>query len=289
MLKYKADLFSLLYMVISTSLLIIQWSLPEFNPFLFAASLLMACTSFVIAHNHNHLPMWKWDFLNKITDYWLTIFYGFPPYVWVPTHNLNHHKYTNRDGDYTITYRISEKNNLFTMLSFPIVSAVFQQKPTSDYLKYQWKNNKGLFFYCISQYAFLIVFLAGAFYLDWKKALLYIVIPQQFSVQFVLIINYIQHVHCDEESKYNHSRNFLGWGNKFLLNNGLHTAHHENMGMHWSELPKAHAAIAHKIDPSLNEPSLPWYLFRVYILGVFIPKFRTKSMRLERLQKSEAM
>ena len=55
------------------------------------------------------------------------------------------------------------------------------------------------------------------------------------------------------------------------------------MGLHWSQLPEAHAKIAHRIDPQLNEVSLGWYVIRTYVLGLFVPKFRSKSMRLERM------
>ncbi len=284
MLKYKADLVTVLYMIITTSLLVVHWYVG-FNWFLFAGQMIMATTSFAIAHNHNHVPMWRWGFLNKVTDYWLTLFYGFPPYVWKPTHNLNHHKFTNKDGDYTITYRFSEKNNLLTLLAYPIVSAVYQQTPTTNYLKQMWRVQKPTFFFYISQYALLIAFLGTAFYFDWYKALMMILIPQQFSVQFVLMINYMQHVHCDEESEFNHSRNFVGLGSRFLLNNGLHTVHHEQMGLHWSKLPEAHAKIAHKIDPSLNERSMAWFIFRNYILGIFFKSCRTVSMRTEHLKR----
>jgi len=270
-------------MIVTTALLIVNWNLPEFNVWLFLGSILMATSCFAMAHNHNHIPMWRVDFLNKLTDYWLTLFYGFPVYAWIPTHNMNHHQLNNREGDYTITWRLSERNNLFTMITFPFVSAVYQQKPTSDFLKHYWNVNKPKFFYYISQYVVWVLWIAGAFYLDSRKALLYVAIPMIVATQFVLIINYIQHVHTDEESQYNHSRNFTGLYNKFLLNNGLHTAHHEQMGLHWSQLPEAHAKIAHRIDPQLNEVSLGWYVIRTYVLGLFVPKFRSKSMRLERM------
>lgn len=270
-------------MIVTTALLIVNWNLPEFNVWLFLGSILMATSCFAMAHNHNHIPMWRVDFLNKLTDYWLTLFYGFPVYAWIPTHNMNHHQLNNREGDYTITWRLSEKNNLLTMITFPFVSAIYQQKPTSDFLKHYWRTNKPKFFYYISQYVVWVLWIAGAFYLDSRKALLYVAIPMIVATQFVLIINYIQHVHTDEESQYNHSRNFTGLYNKFLLNNGLHTAHHEQMGLHWSQLPEAHAKIAHRIDPQLNEVSLGWYVIRTYVLGLFIPKFRSKSMRLERM------
>jgi beta-carotene hydroxylase len=283
MLRYKADVLSVFYMIVTTALLIVNWNLPEFNVWLFLGSILMATSCFAMAHNHNHIPMWRVDFLNKLTDYWLTLFYGFPVYAWIPTHNMNHHQLNNREGDYTITWRLSERNNLFTMITFPFVSAVYQQKPTSDFLKHYWNVNKPKFFYYISQYVVWVLWIAGAFYLDSRKALLYVAIPMIVATQFVLIINYIQHVHTDEESQYNHSRNFTGLYNKFLLNNGLHTAHHEQMGLHWSQLPEAHAKIAHRIDPQLNEVSLGWYVIRTYVLGLFVPKFRSKSMRLERM------
>jgi beta-carotene hydroxylase len=101
----------------------------------------------------------------------------------------------------------------------------------------------------------------------------------------VLIFNYIQHVHADEESQWNHSRNFVGWAlNWFLLNNGYHTIHHEKPGLHWSLVPQEHAKIAHQVDPALFERSFWWYMIRVYLLGIFVPRFRTRSMRLARLQ-----
>ncbi|MBX3720932.1 MAG: fatty acid desaturase [Turneriella sp.] len=283
MLRYKADILSVFYMIVTTALLIVNWNLPEFNVWLFSASILMATSCFAMAHNHNHVPMWRVDFLNKLTDYWLTLFYGFPVYAWIPTHNMNHHQLNNREGDYTITWRLSEKNNLLTMITFPIISAIYQQKPTENFLKHYWRTNKPRFFYYISQYVVWVLWIAGAFYLNAWKAWLYVGIPMLVATQFVLIINYIQHVHTDEESQYNHSRNFTGIYSKFLLNNGLHTAHHDQMGLHWSQLPAAHEKIKHLIDPSLNQRSLGWYVIRTYLLAPLIPAFRSKSMRLERM------
>jgi len=221
---------------------------------------------------------------NAITDYWLTLFYGFPVFVWVPTHNQNHHKFNNREGDYTITYRYTERTNLFTLLTYPMVSGIHQQKPIRDYLKKQFRINPRRFWFCISQYVLLVGFLAAALLVDWRKALLYIFIPQQVSLFVVLIFNYVQHVHADEESPINHSRNIIGpVMNLFLFNNGLHTVHHDNPGMHWSKVPAAHAKIASQIDPSLNESSLWKFLIRVYVLGPFSEKARSSSMRLARM------
>ena len=284
MLRNAADIRTLLYMAVTTGLLVVQWSRDSFSPLLFAACLFMAVSVSVIAHNHNHLTIWKSKPLNALTDYWLTLFYGFPAFGWIPTHNQNHHKFNNREGDYTITYRYTEKTNLFTLLSYPSVSAFHQQKPIRAYLSKQYRINKKRFWFCISQYVVLVAFLGAAFLIDWKKALLYIFIPQQVSLYVVLIFNYVQHVHADEESSVNHSRNIVGpLMNWLLFNNGLHTVHHDNPGLHWSKAPAEHAKIAADIHPRLNEPSFLWFLVRVYILGMFNSEARGSSMRLGRI------
>jgi len=272
-------------MAVTTGLLVFNWLTPfHWAPFLLAC--FMAVTVTVMAHNHNHVRMWSSKFMNSLTDLWLTLFYGFPVFAWIPTHNMNHHRYTNREGDYTITYRISEKNNLGTLLTYPTVSSYYQQTPIRNYLKRLWEKSRSRFWFCISQYGILLAFYAAAIAIDWRSWLLYIFIPHQVGLFFVLVFNYVQHVHADEESKVNHSRNIVGPAlNILLFNNGFHTVHHNNPGLHWSELPAAHAAFEHKIDPSLNEQSFWWMIIRVYILGAFSEKFRTKSMRLRRMEE----
>ena len=275
-------------MAVTTGLLIVQWNLTAFNPPLYVWSLFMSVSVAVIAHNHNHVPIWRSRSLNIATDYWLTMFYGFPAFAWIPTHNKNHHLLNNKDADYTRTYRLSEKNNLLTLLTYPTISSYFQQKPISNFLKILWRSDRRKFYLAASQYVLLGVYYALALLFSWKKALVFIIVPHQVSLFSVLIFNYVQHVHADEESEYDHTRNFTGLINLFLFNNGLHTIHHHNPGMHWSETPPAHAAIAHRIDPRLNERSFWWYIVRVYLLAPFHSSFGTVSKRLERIETQAA-
>jgi fatty acid desaturase len=271
-------------MSVTTALLIVQWNLPAIQPIIYVWFLFMAISVAIIAHNHNHVPIWRSRFLNILTDYWLTLFYGFPAFAWIPTHNKNHHFLNNRKGDYTLTYRVSEKNNILTLLSYPSISSYFQQAPIAGYLRTLWRSNRPKFYLAASQYFVLGLYYAVAiFVFDWKKAVLFIVIPHQVSLFTVLIFNYVQHVHADEESKYNHARNFVGLINPALFNNGYHTIHHESPGIHWSETPAAHKKIEHLIDPSLNERSFWWYTLRVYLLAPFYSRFGTVSKRLERI------
>ncbi len=234
--------------------------------------------------------MWKSALLNHVTDYWITLFYGFPAFAWTPTHNKNHHKFNNRTGDYTITYRLSEANNILTLLSYPSVSSYFQQSPIMIHLKNLWANKRTDFFLAICQYLALGIFICIALYIDWRKALLYIVIPQQFALFTVMVFNYIQHVHADEESEFNHSRNFVSRFTNFMMfNNGYHTAHHHRASTHWSKLPEAHAKIKHLIAPHLNEGLIWAYLFKAYIAAPFVSRFRTISLRLTRKAKEEKL
>lgn len=286
-LKDNADVKSLIYIFITTALFIAQWMWWGFNPFIYTWFLFMSVAVSVMTHNHNHLPMWRSKVMNVLTDWWLTVFYGFPIFAWIPTHNKNHHRFNNREGDDSITYRVSEKNNFFTLVSYPTISGYYQQKAIFSYLKEMKANNKEKFWISISQYAVLVLWIAAALIIDWEKALLFVIIPQQVSLFSVLIFNYVQHVHADEESEWNHSRNFTGLLNFMLFNNGYHTIHHQKAGLHWNKAAKAHKEIEQNIDPILLERSFWWYIVRSYFLSVIIPKFRTNSMRLERIRKEE--
>ncbi len=291
MLRYRADVRSVFFMLFTMALLIFLWNSWSTLPLvvfivLYAFLLLFAVTASVITHNHQHLSIWENKWMNVLTDNWLTIFYGFPIFGWIPTHNINHHKYINTEPDYTKTYRYSEKNNLLTLLTYPSISGFFQQKAIKEYLKSLKTKDRERYYLSWLQILVLVTWILAALAINWKNALVFIIIPQQVSMFAVLIFNYVQHVHADEEDDYNHSRNFLSpIMNFFWLNNGYHTAHHIKTYKHWSELPAVHREIEDKIDPVLNEKSFAWYLIRNYVLGIFFVSMRTVSLRQVRMQK----
>ncbi len=294
MLRNNADLRTLSFILLTTFLLFFLWNNgSELNSLAFAGvyslQLLMAVVVSVMVHNHQHLPMWKHKWLNIATDNWLTAFYGFPIFAWIPTHNSNHHVHINKEPDYTRTYQLTEKNNLFTLLTYPSLSGYKQQGPVFKYLREVKQQNRRKYWFHIQQFVTLFGFIIVALLLDWRKAIFYVIIPQQVSTFSVLIFNYVQHIHADEESEFNHSRNITGWLLNFvLLNNGYHTAHHISPGIHWSQLREKHLSIESRIDPRLNEKSFIWFLFRTYILGAFIPACRTQNMRQERMNQAMA-
>lgn len=293
-MKYKADFRTLGYMLITSLIFAYQWQsgflhFGIWNWVLYIVYLHFSVAVSVITHNHNHLQIWNSKVLNVLTDWWLTVFYGIPIFTWIPTHNRNHHRYLNREGDITVTYRNTEVNNLFTFVSYPGMSSYYQiTQGIIPFMKDMKERDPKRYWEYMTQVFVLLAWWAFWFAMDWKKAIFFVVIPQQVSGYVVQIFNYVQHVHADEESKLNHSRNFMGV-NLFLFNNGYHTAHHERASMHWSETGKAHAQIADKIDPTLIEKSFWVYVIRTYIVGAVWKKYSSRSMRLARKQREQSL
>ena len=284
MLKYRADIKTLIYIAITTTMFALQWHYG-FNWLVYIIYLHFSVSVAVMTHNHNHINIWTKKPLNLLTDWWLTVFYGMPIFAWIPTHNRNHHRYNNKMDDVTRTYRHSESNDFVSLIQYPSISGYNQMRESViPYMKELKAKNKQQYYENLGQLAALVLWLAVFFTLNWKYALLFVLIPQQVSQFMVIVFNYVQHVHADEESEYNHSRNFMGV-NFFLFNNGYHTVHHMRASMHWSETPAAHEKIAHLISPELIEQSFWGYLFRTYVLSIFMSKHRSESKRLARIER----
>jgi fatty acid desaturase len=205
------------------------------------------------------------------------MFYGSSAIGWVPTHNQNHHKYNNTDGDLSISPRYFKGDHLLSVLVYPTIAGLTQAPAIVTYVKQARCTNPRLFWEAIAEYAVRWSLLGVAVFLNWKKAIVLLIIPQQFSLFTIQAFNYFQHIGCDPDSEWNHSRNIVGfWTNALLFNNGIHTVHHFKPGVHWSELPALHAEHKHKIDPSLLEPAILPFIFRRYVLSIVVPSFRGK-------------
>ena len=296
MLKYKADIRVVIYMIIISTMFYYLWNFGYEGLISFSGKSILlyvvygffAVSVAVMTHNHCHLNIWNWAPLNKLTDWWLTVFYGVPVFTWIPTHNRNHHRFNNKEGDSSVTYRHTEENNLLSLLSYPTISGFYQMKMSVyPYMSELKEKDRKLYYENWFQVFVLVAWILFFFILNWKKAILFVFIPQQISSFTVFIFNYVQHVHADEESRWNHSRNFLGV-NLFLFNNGYHTAHHDKAFLHWSETPAEHNKIKHNIDPDLIEPSFFWYVIRTHILSIFIPSLRSRNRRKERMEAQGA-
>jgi fatty acid desaturase len=260
---------------------------PRVIPWILPVSLYFGFCAGVFTHNQNHCPMFKSRRLNALYAAYLSIFYGFPTFAWIPTHNQNHHKYVNKAGDATITWRYSKKNTWLVASTYYFVSASWQGKLLNEYVEKARTTNRPLYRQVIAQRVTVFggqaaLLALGVVLYGWKGLLVWAFgfgISALFATWAMIFINYIQHVHCDPWSEHNHSRNFVSkLGNWLVFNNGYHTAHHQSAGLHWSKLPEAHAKVAHLIDPELNQASIFGFCLKAYLLGIFSEQYRTKQI-----------
>lgn len=286
--RYAADYRTLLWCLFMPVVALAQYARPELIPYLSPLGCYLALAAGVIAHNHNHCPTFKNRRLNSLMGLWISHFYGYPTFAWVPTHNLNHHKLVNKAGDATITWRYTNKNNWLVAFTYFFVSSYWQSDPIKQYIAKARRSNPTLYRQIILQYvvwagahlALLGVAIAmhglGQGIKVWTFAFL---IPALFALWTIMFFNYIQHVHTDPWSEHDHSRSFDGKLINFLLfNNGLHTAHHEMAGAHWSTLPELHAKIAPHIHPELVQRSFFGWCIRNYLLAPFFPSLGSRQI-----------
>jgi hypothetical protein len=226
--------------------------------------------------------------MNDLFAKWISFFYGYPTFAWVPTHNLNHHKFVNKPGDATITWRYTNKNNWLVASTYFFVSSYWQSEPIKAYIRKARAQNPKLYKQILSQYftwgglhlcAFGIALALHGFRTGLVVWFFGVGLPAYFGVWSAIFFNYLQHVHTDPWSSHNHSRNFTGRIYNFVLFNvGFHGAHHENAGAHWSTLPALHAKIAPEIHPDLKIENSAWWLFKTYALALLWPRYGTHQI-----------
>jgi beta-carotene hydroxylase len=286
--RNRADYRTVCWLTTAIGLVAAQFARPDWALFLSPLSCYFAVASGVIAHNHNHYATFSNKRLNNGFGHLLTLFYGYPTLMWIPTHNLNHHRHLNRPGDATITWRISNKHNFWLASTYFLVSSFYQSPLINKYIGTARRRNRRLYRRIIFQYVVWIGALASLLVLAcslhglltgamvWGLA---VALPSCCSLSTVMFFNYTQHVHTDAWSEHDHSRNFTGpIFNYLFFNNGYHTAHHENQNLHWAALPAAHELIAHLIRPELNQANLTWYLARQFLLAPLVPQFGTRQI-----------
>jgi beta-carotene hydroxylase len=288
-LRFAADIRTVFAAFVMFPLVpLVQYFQPQLLGWMLPVSLYFGFLAGVLTHNQNHCPTFKNRTANTLYQAWLSMFYGYPTFGWVPSHNQNHHKFVNRAGDASITWRYSKRHTWTVAWTYFFISSYFQGKTIAEYKDKVKATNPELYRSIQLQYLFVVaghggmLTLALAMHGLWFGLLVYgvaFLLPSLFALWSMFFINYIQHVHCDPWSEYNHSRNFVGrLGNWMVFNNGLHAAHHKVAGLHWSKLPALHADLAPHIHPDLQQASIIGFCLRTYVLGLFSDRFRTHQI-----------
>jgi beta-carotene hydroxylase len=286
--RYTSDYRTLLWALLLFPLLpALAYAWPAALAWLVPFGLYTSYCAGVLAHNHTHVPVFTARWANDLFGAWLSIFYGCPIAAWIPTHLENHHRYLDGPEDVTRTDRRSLKNGLMQALVYTAACANWQRPLIASYVRRAYARRGRHWRVIRNQAAALVAAQAGMLLLAlWLHggAGLYVYalgfgLPALLSPSFMQFTNYVQHVHCDPTSADNHSRNFVSrTANWFAFGGGYHSVHHERPSVHWSRYAELHRARASRIHPSLCEHDMGWYCFRVYVLGAFFARFRTRSL-----------
>lgn len=272
LLRYKADRKTLTFVAIYFSLVAYQWIYSPRDWWLAAPLLFATCVfSFfgaVATHNTVHAPVFHKRSHNRLFQIILSLTYGHPVSAFVPGHNLSHHRYTQSRRDVMRTSKARFRYNLLNLFLFmPKLGGDLMAADMRYAVAMRKRNPVWFQQFCIEWAVFLSVSVA-LLATDWKKFIFYILIPHQYAAWGIVTMNLLQHDGTDENTEYNHSRNFVGKTvNWWVYNNGYHTIHHHKPGLHWSLAPEAHAReIAPHIHPNLDQKSLLAYVWTTFVM-----------------------
>lgn len=277
-LRFRADIVCLAYMALASGLLAWHATLDGISWWLVAVHAAMAYGCGCIQHVHAHTPMWRRRDLNTATSLWIALLRGDGPWSWVPTHVANHHRYANQPGDMTLTTRYGDGNHLYGWLAYTADGCVRYVVAGGRHLMAGLRGPRRRWSPAI-QVAGVAMLYAVALGWDPIRAAAMLAIPHGFALIAMVATGYPQHHHTDTGSAWSHSRDFTGRLNNWLhFNHGFHTVHHVEPSLHWTEWPIAHRLVADLLDPRLNEPCLPCYLVRTYLLAPLVPQWRSRPI-----------
>ncbi|KAH6959421.1 fatty acid desaturase-domain-containing protein [Fusarium avenaceum] len=221
----------------------------------------------VTTHNAIHLPVFWGKNWNKFYQVCLSLQYGGAVSIFVPGHNLSHHKYPQQAKDVMRTTKVRYSWNLLNGLLFFWHVVLSGNKDDKLYFAAQARLNRPI----VKQRQLEEIAVWGTtavlILIDWRRWIWFALLPQFYAKYCILSLNFLQHDGCDMSSKYNFARNFTGKTLNYLcFNNGYHTVHHLHSGLHWSVLPEKHdELIGPQIAPSLEDSNILIYMWRTFI------------------------
>ena len=278
-LRHPADWRSLLWLVLAVTTAWASWTHPALRPYLLPLGIYFSVAVGLIAHAHNHCPMFASRGLNEAVNVLAGAFFGFPTFVWIAGHNRIHHELNNAHGDTGVTWRLSHRNNLLTAIAGPLYSMLAERPVVTNYLADVWRTERRQFWVCIVQILVWVTGVTVGVLADGRAFLWAFALPWLGGLFLIHFFNYVQHVHCDPFSAHSHSRNWSGrWLNFLLFNQGFHTVHHERPGVHWSRWRALHERFAHRIPAELVSDNLAVWLVRQYVLAPFWPGLGTHQL-----------
>jgi fatty acid desaturase len=270
-LRRREDLRPVLVVVAWFAIVIAGWVVVPMKvatvlPVL-AVACILAFLGAVATHNTMHVPVFRAKKMNKVFQVALTLVYGHPVSSFVPGHNLSHHRYIESERDVMRTTKARFRWHLLNLLLFMHIVGGDVMRAELRYVRAAWRFDRPWVRQLILETTVWLSASAVLLFIDWRRFVLFNVLPNLYASWGLLAMNMLQHDGADTNSEYNHSRNFVGkWINWWTFNNGFHTVHHYDANIHWSDLPAAHARIvAPHIHPALVQTSLLKYVAKTYL------------------------
>src|SRR5690242_15310430 len=209
-LRFREDVRTLIW---AFGLLPLVPALALYRPvlalWLVPVALYASYCSGVLAHNQNHCPTFVGRRANALYAAWLSVFYGFPLFSWVPTHNQNHHRYLNGDGDATRTTRRGTVDNAWVAFTYPLYSSAWQLPAVVAWAREARARNPARYRRVLLESASVVVGHVGlAPFAVWLHGArvglvtyaLSVGVPALLATYFMMFTNYLQHVGCDPAS-----------------------------------------------------------------------------------------
>ncbi|MBS2025314.1 MAG: fatty acid desaturase [Deltaproteobacteria bacterium] len=244
-----------------------------FNPSGWSAALavfILAYSAFIqliSGHNAMHAPVFTSKGLNRLWQVVLSLTFCYPVSAFVPVHNLSHHMHLQTPRDVLRTTEVRHRNNLLNLLHHVLMAGAHIHALNAVYLwrihqkKRAWFLQARLEIIAVLLYGSTLITLSGARFFEW------VFLPALIGQLMIFGFGHVQHDGTDEQSEFNHSRNFKGrLFNWLIFENAYHTIHHNQPGLHWSKSPEVHAKlIAPHIHPALDQQSVLAYMWRTYV------------------------
>lgn len=271
-LRYVEDLRTLGFCLIFFGLCALQFAY-DFNDNMaerygvFLSTVFFAFLGAVTCHNAIHVPISSNKAVNNAFQVVISLWFGFTASAYVPGHNLSHHRNLQTPRDIMSTYKMKYKSNFLNGVLFAPTIMLATGKNDAAYFAAQRKMGRPIYKQAQLELAAYVAFQVAIASVDPHKWLFVFFLPQLFGKYMIISLNTLQHDGCDENSKYNHSRNFVDpWLNYFCFNNGYHGIHHMYPGRHWA-LTKAdhYSKVKPHVYPGLDHPSIFAYMFERYI------------------------
>lgn len=260
------DIRTLVFSILCLLCYVMQWFyLNKINILIIFVTSLQVFQQLVIIHNFAHCPIFKSKTLNSMYGIMLTLLSGAPASLFIPGHNESHHKHLETDKDMTRTTKMTYKyETLNLILFFPTVIFDVIQNDTNFMMK-QFKQRNLIFFQFFLEFVILHLFFIKMTLVNFYKFFFVYILPTLFGKYMIITLNILQHRWCKPDTKFEHSRNFTGSILNFLLlNNGYHTLHHNNPGLHWSLLKEKHKKYENMIPEYLIYDNIIYYIIKDY-------------------------